>query len=104
MLTVQAPSAEVSVGIPPGVLVIVLAFLAMVVMIAVGIPLTRAMARRLEQDKPDAGSAIRGSEIDALRDSVDRLSIEVERIAEGQRWMLREAAESSESRGGPDAR
>lgn len=90
-------------GIPPGVLAIVLGVIVMVVAIVIGLPLVRLVGKRLERGKPVAQPALRDAEIEALRHSVERLSIEVERVSEGQRWMLREAGAGSRSREQPDA-
>lgn len=104
MPALQAPSPDVVItGLPPGVMAVVIGFIAMIVLSVMGFPLVRALGRRLERGKPAKQSALGNPEVESLRRSVDRLSVEVERVAEGQRWMLREAGEASEAPNGSDA-
>src|SRR5688572_19191882 len=70
----------------PGVVVPV-AFFATAATIAVGLPLARAYARRLERD---AGRTRVPSEVmerlERMEHAIDSIAVEVERISEGQRF------------------
>jgi hypothetical protein len=73
--------------LPPSVVIIALSFFAMLVLIAVGIPIARAFARRMDRQ---ALEPPRNPEIFARLDNIERavesIAIEVERISEGQRY------------------
>jgi hypothetical protein len=75
--------------IPPQAVDIVIAFFVMIAVIAIGKPIARAYARRVER-KPvpqlDAGIA---EQLQRIEHTVDSMSIEVERISEAQRYMAR---------------
>ena len=81
------PPFEVVPTLPPSVVIIALSFFAMLVLIAIGIPIARAFARRMDRQ---AVEPPRSTEIFARLDSIERavesVAIEVERISEGQRY------------------
>jgi hypothetical protein len=69
----------------PGILV-PLGFFAMVATIAVGAPLARALARRMEREGKTKLSPEVTSRLERIEQAVDAIAIEVERISEGQRF------------------
>ena len=69
----------------PGIAV-PLAFFAMVATIAVGAPLARAFARRMEHDAKTKLPPEVTSRLERIEQAVDAIAIEVERISEGQRF------------------
>ena len=80
-------------GIPPSVENVIGGFFFTVAFIAVGVPVARAFARRLDRSGPK-GRAVDvppdlGERMDRLEHAVDSVAIEVERISEGQRFTTR---------------
>jgi len=74
--------------IPPQVEPISIAFFAMIAIIVVGLPLMRAIARRIDkgsQAPPPIPLEIT-NQLQQISQSVDAIAIEVERISEGQRF------------------
>jgi len=69
----------------PGI-VVPLGFFAMVATIAVGAPLARAFARRMERESKEKVAPEVTSRLDRIEQAVDAIAIEVERISEGQRF------------------
>ena len=69
----------------PGI-VVPLGFFAMVATIAVGAPLARAFARRMERDAKVKIAPEITSRLERIEQAVDSIAIEVERISEGQRF------------------
>ncbi len=83
--------------IPPEVESISIAFFIMVAAIMVGLPLMRAIARRIERGTPVAGPIpveVR-NHLQQISQSVDAIAIEVERISEGQRFTTKLLADRS---------
>jgi hypothetical protein len=74
--------------IPPQVETISLAFFAMIAIIIVGLPLARAIARRIDRTTPTAPAIPKEvrDQLQQISQSVDAIAIEVERISEGQRF------------------
>ena len=74
--------------IPPQVQPISIAFFAMIAFIVVGLPLMRAIARRIDLGTPAAAQVPREvrDQLQQISQSVDAIAIEVERISEGQRF------------------
>ncbi|HVE79046.1 MAG TPA: hypothetical protein VNA89_09310 [Gemmatimonadaceae bacterium] len=72
-------------------LVIPLAGMIMVCILAIGVPLVRGLIRRWELDGSGAGRlpAELGNRLTRLEQAVDAVAVEVERIAEGQRFTTR---------------
>jgi hypothetical protein len=86
----------------PGVFV-PLGFFAMVATIAVGAPLARAYARRMERESSAKIAPEVTSRLERIEQAVDAIAIEVERISEGQRFttkLLTERAASSKVEAG----
>jgi hypothetical protein len=80
--------------IPREAVIISIAFFIMIAVIAIGLPLARAFARRM--DRRTLGPAVPGDLTEQLRrleNAVETMAVEVERISEGQRFsagLLRE--------------
>jgi multidrug efflux pump subunit AcrA (membrane-fusion protein) len=74
--------------IPEGVVVISVAFFAMCAFIAVGFPLVRAWARRLDRRSvvPTGTDAETRGRLERIEQAVDAIAVEIERISEGQRF------------------
>jgi hypothetical protein len=83
--SVQIPSHD---QIPPQVEPISIAFFAMIAIIVVGLPLMRAIARKIDRGTPAAASIPKEvrEQLQQISQSVDAIAIEVERISEGQRF------------------
>ena len=85
--------------IPPQAVSISVAFFMMVAIIIIGLPLARALARRM--DRKSSGSPQISGEISSqlahLSQSVDAIALEVERISEGQRFTTRLLSEQKQS-------
>jgi hypothetical protein len=78
--------------IPREVMQIIEMALVAACVIALGTPLIRMIARRLEP-KPAAGPSDAAQRFDRLEQAVDAVAIEVERISEGQRYSSRMLSE-----------
>jgi hypothetical protein len=77
-------------GIPPQAVDMTIAFFLTVAVIVIGLPISRAFARRM--DRKAAPSQIPpevSSQLQQLAQSVDAIALEVERISEGQRFTTR---------------
>ena len=61
--------------------------------IAIGLPIARAYARRLESAPRDALSGDVLARLDRMEQGIDAIAVEVERISEGQRFTTRLLAE-----------
>ena len=71
-------------------IVVPIAFFATVIIMSIGIPLVRALVRRW--DRARALPSVQGdtnARLDRIEQAIDAMSIEVERIAEGQRFVTR---------------
>ena len=81
--------------IPEGAVVISVAFFVMCAVIAIGIPLARAIARRMDRKSlgaPAADSDTR-ARLERIEQAVDAIAVEVERISEGQRFTTKVMAD-----------
>jgi len=78
----------------PGI-VVPLGLFAMVATIAVGAPLARAFARRMERDSKVKIAPEITSRLERIEQAVDSIAIEVERISEGQRFTTKLLTERS---------
>ncbi len=81
--------------IPPQVESISIAFFVMVAAVIIGLPLMRAIARRIERGTPVAApipQEVR-DQLQQISQSVDAIAIEVERISEGQRFTTKMLSE-----------
>jgi hypothetical protein len=89
-LIVQGPDV-----IPPGAIEISEAFFATVAVIALGIPMIRAITRRMERGAslppPTPPDVL--SRLERIEQGVEAIALEVERIAEAQRFSAKLAAE-----------
>ena len=80
--------------IPPRVKDVSIAFFVMLAAVIIGLPLMRAIARRIERGTPKVAMPPEmQSQIQHLMQSVDAISIEVERISEGQRFATKMLAD-----------
>ena len=73
---------------PEGVVIISVAFFAMCAVIAIGVPIVRAIARRMDKRNaaaPATDAETRGR-LERIEQAVDAIAVEVERISEGQRF------------------
>lgn len=59
---------------------------AMVAVLAIGVPLARAFARRVEQGGPPKMSGEVLARLERMEQAIDSIAVEVERISEGQRF------------------
>jgi hypothetical protein len=86
----QFPPFDPNAGIPPQAVDMTIAFFLTVAVIVIGLPISRAFARRM--DRKAAPSQIPpevSSQLQQLAQSVDAIALEVERISEGQRFTTR---------------
>jgi hypothetical protein len=85
--TVGVPSRPVS-EIPPEAENIAIGFFIMVAAIIIGLPLMRAITRRIERGAPQPAQIPNDvrQQLQQISASVDAIAIEVERISEGQRF------------------
>lgn len=92
-------------GIPPAAQNISIAFFVMIAAVIIGLPIMRAIARRIERGTPVAAPIpveVR-NQLEQISQSVDAIALEVERISEGQRFttkMLAERAREAPDQGG----
>jgi hypothetical protein len=88
------PTIEVHTGgpqdmIPPQVVDISYAFFAMVAVILIGWPLSRAFGRRLERNARSPLSPAVSEQLTRIEQAVDAMAVEVERISEAQRYFTK---------------
>ena len=83
-------------GIPPEAIPIVQSFLTTVIVIALGLPIIRALSRRFIERVPPASpapTALPTPELSArlqrIEQAVDAIAIELERVSEAQRFLTR---------------
>ena len=81
--------------IPEGAVIISVAFFAMCAFIAVGFPLARAWARRLDRRgvAPTGADSESRDRLERIEQAVDAIAAEVERISEGQRFTTKVIAD-----------
>ena len=86
--------------IPPGVIDMAMGFFAMVTIIALGIPIIRAITRRWERGPqlPPPPSPEVTARLQRIEQAVETVAIEVERIAEAQRYAAKLMAEQQKAR------
>jgi hypothetical protein len=75
-----------------GVLVPIVMF-SMVPVVAIGMPIARAFARRLESKPTTAIPADVAARLERMEQAIDSIAVEVERISEGQRFTTKLLAE-----------
>ena len=73
-----------------------------IVIIVLGLPLVRVLARRLDRRDVASGPALAKIEerLSHLETGVDSIAVEIERISEGQRFTTKMLAERSAEPGG----
>jgi hypothetical protein len=82
-------------GPPDWIPMIVIAFFVMVAFIAVGVPIARAIARRM--DRPPLAPQLpgdTGARLERIEQAVEAMAVEVERISEGQRFITKLMSEA----------
>jgi hypothetical protein len=81
--------------IPREAVAITMAFFAMITIISLGVPLIRLITRRLERKPlpPSQASADVTARLERIEQAVEAVAIEVERIAESQRFSAKLMAE-----------
>ncbi|HKW47236.1 MAG TPA: hypothetical protein VJN70_07320 [Gemmatimonadaceae bacterium] len=67
----------------------------MVAILAIGVPLARAFARRVEQGPPKMSSDVL-ARLERMEQAIDSIAVEVERISEGQRFTTKLLAQRAE--------
>jgi hypothetical protein len=95
--TVGFPQRFPGNEIPPQAVTISVAFFVMIGAIIIGLPLMRAIARRIDRGTPPPAqipNELR-QQIQQISASVDAIAIEVERISEGQRFTTKMLADRS---------
>ena len=98
-----APPAPMD-AIPPQVFDIVIFFFITVAVIMIGLPIARALGRRLDR-KPYKQALDPGitTQLQRIENTVDSMSIEIERISEAQRYMARLQTEHADPASHPRA-
>lgn len=80
-------------------IIAIIGFFTTAIVISIGIPLVRGLVRRW--DRRDARPAIPAdttARLERIEQAIDAMSIEVERIAEGQRFVTRMLSERAPER------
>jgi hypothetical protein len=93
-MLIQTPFPPPDV-IPPGAIEIVQSFFVTIAVIALGIPIIRAVTRRWERGAtlPPAESPEVIARLERIEQAVEAVAVEVERIAEAQRFSAKLMAE-----------
>lgn len=104
-IIVRRPDVVTTVGvppfpqneIPPEAESIALAFFFTVAVIIIGLPIMRAIARRIDRGTPQPAQIPNDvrQQLQQISASVDAIAIEVERISEGQRFTTKMLADRS---------
>ena len=94
-MLIQGPSPIPPDVIPPGAIEIVQSFFLTIAVIALGIPIIRAITRRWERGAPlpPASSPEVIARLERIEQAVEAVAVEVERIAEAQRFSAKLMAE-----------
>lgn len=81
--------------VPQEAVVISIAFFVMVVLVVIGWPIARAIARRMDRQTaaPARGGTDNGDQLRRIEQAVEAMAIEVERVSENQRFVTRLLAE-----------
>jgi hypothetical protein len=84
-------------GMPPQIFDISIFFIIAVAVVIIGLPIARALGRRLDR-KPYKQAIDPGvtAQLQRIENTVESMSIEIERISEAQRYMARLQSERSE--------
>ena len=85
--------------IPGGIIEIAQSFFVMVVAIALGVPIIRALSRRWERGAPAQLSVPSDltNRLERIEQAVEAVAIEVERISEAQRFQTKLMAEQKQA-------
>jgi hypothetical protein len=77
-------------------------FFAMIAVIAIGLPYVRGMVRRWDREgaAPQIPSDV-SARLERMEHAIDAISVEVERISEGQRFTTKLLSETRDTRGLP---
>ena len=80
-------------------IVIPIAFFLTTVVLAIGIPLVRALARKWDRDgqHPKVPAEV-AARLERMETSIDAMAIEMERISEGQRFVTKLLADRAQER------
>ena len=80
---------------PEWVPIVIVAFFIMIAFIAVGVPIARAIARRMDRRglAPQL-PADTGARLERIEHAVEAMAVEVERISEGQRFITKLMSEA----------
>jgi len=80
-------------------IVIPLAGMLMIIVLAIGVPLVRALGRRWEKEaRIPRGDSEVVQRLSHIEQAIDAMSLEIERISEGQRFVTRLLADKSPER------
>jgi hypothetical protein len=80
-------------------IVVPIAFFVTTIVLAIGIPLVRGLVRRWDRKNTlPATSPDTAARLERIEQAIDAMSIEVERIAEGQRFVTRLMTDRSPER------
>lgn len=88
---------ELGSGFPEELVIIVVVFCLMIALVSIGTPIARAYARRLDSRgaAPDGDAAAQAEQLRQIRNAVETMAIEVERISENQRYVTRLLSEGT---------
>jgi hypothetical protein len=75
--------------------IIPLGAFAMTVILAIGVPMARAYARRMENESKASIPLEVTSRLERMEQAIDAIAVEVERISEGQRFTTKLLSENS---------
>jgi hypothetical protein len=80
--------------LPDGVMDLAIGFFITCVVIAIGVPLARAFARRMDRKHPAPAAPMEvTTRLDRIEQAVDAIALEVERVSEGQRFTTKVLSE-----------
>ena len=80
-------------------IIVPIAFFISAIVISLGIPIVRAMIRRWDrQSLQPPTSADTSARLERIEQAIEAMSIEIERVAEGQRFVTRLMTEGSQER------
>ena len=93
--TIQVRGGPFERDMPPRVKDVSIAFIVMFAAVIIGLPIVRAIARRVERGTPKPAQIPpqMQAQMEHLMQSIDAIAIEVERISEGQRFQAKMLAE-----------
>ena len=75
---------------PDWVPYVAIAFFVMIVLVAIGMPLARAWARRMDRrDTPPKFPSDVSARLERIEQAVEAMAVEVERVSEGQRFLTK---------------